>query len=111
MNQLKLKEAIEGVLPGWHVTVDEAEMINVIAEPIAMSHPVYTAAGVASYPNMFYISPFHPSYQPVVSQVGAAFGRPVSIALYITGIILLAGAVDLIYALFQNVAGKSEHIH
>ena len=88
-----------------------AFMINVIAEPIAMSHPVYTAAGVASYPNMFYISPFHPSYQPVVSQVGAAFGRPVSIALYITGIILLAGAADLIYALFQNAAGKSEHIH
>lgn len=32
MNQLELKEAIEGVLPGWHVTVDEAEMINVVAD-------------------------------------------------------------------------------
>ena len=88
-----------------------AFMINVIAEPISISHPIYTASGIVSYPNMFYISPYHPSYQPVVSQVGAAFGRPVSIALYITGIILLAGMVDFIYALFQNAAGKPEHIH
>ena len=32
MNQLELKAAIEAILPKWKVTVDEADMVNVIAD-------------------------------------------------------------------------------
>ena len=32
MNQLELKAAIEALLPEWQVTVDEADMVNVIAD-------------------------------------------------------------------------------
>jgi len=32
MNQLELKNKIAALLPGWHVTVDEADMVNVQAD-------------------------------------------------------------------------------
>ncbi len=68
--------------------------INAALEPLSAAHPVYTAGGAASYPNMFYISPYHPSYQPFVSEIGRQFGRPAAIIVYIAAITALAGITD-----------------
>ena len=86
-----------------------AFIINVIAEPIAMSHPVYTTGGIVSYPNMFYISPYHASYQPVVSTIDALYGRPAAIVAYIAGIIALAGIIDYCFKLICCRSSRGEN--
>ena len=71
-------------------------MINVLAEPIA-------ARGTLSYPNMFYLSPYHASTQPIVRLIDSTYGRPVAMLAYMAGIILLAGAVDLCFAAISKL--------
>ena len=65
-----------------------AIVINVLAEPAAAAHPL--PSGFTSYPDMFYLSPYHVSLQPFVMQIGRAFGRPAAMAAYIISIIILA---------------------
>lgn len=85
-----------------------AVMINVLAEPIAVSHPVYPesagSAGIISYPNMFYLSPYHASAQPVVREIDAAFRRAAAMLTYILIIITGAGLVDLAFSKLSHKA-------
>ena len=84
--------------------------INVIAEPIAAANPIEPAAGlttgagsgVISYPNMFYLSPYHTSNQPFVDIVENTYGRLPAMAAYVAAIIALAGVVDLIFRLLSG---------
>ena len=69
--------------------------INVLAEPIAAAHPL--PSGFTSYPDMFYLSPYHVSLQPFVMQIGRAFGRPAAMAAYIISIIILAWITSCIF--------------
>lgn len=70
-----------------------ASVINIATEPAA------AAAGyIRGYANMFYISPYHPSYQPVVSSIEASPGRIPAIFFYITAIIIISGIFDLIFS-------------
>ena len=69
-----------------------AILINIIAEPMARSSLV-----TGSYPNMFYLSPFHMSNQPFVESVELAYGRPVAMAAYTAAIIVLAGVSDFLF--------------
>ena len=76
-----------------------AIMINVLAEPIAASHPIYPesagTAGIISYPDMFYLSPYRASVQPVIREIDAIFGRAAAMLTYIIMIITAAGFIDL----------------
>ena len=76
--------------------------INVLAEPIAASHPL--SPGLTSYPDMFYLSPYHVSLQPFVMQIGTAFGRPAAMATYIFSIILLAWIADRIFSHLSSIS-------
>ncbi len=58
-----------------------AEMINVISHSILQDPRLD--------PNMFYITPFYPSTQPVFSDIAVRYGIPVEIAAYI-GVIIIA---------------------
>ncbi|MBQ3281187.1 MAG: YwaF family protein [Eubacterium sp.] len=84
-----------------------AIMINVLAEPIAASHPIYPGSvpgtgpaggtGVITYPNMFYLSPYHASTQPVIRSIDASFGRIPAMLAYIIMIIAGAGLADAMF--------------
>ena len=74
-----------------------AVLINVLAEPLAQSGAVPD-----SYPNMFYLSPYHPSDQPFVGRIESMYGRPAAMASYIGAIIAGAGVTDLIFSLVNR---------
>ena len=94
--------------------------INVLAEPIAAAHPIYpqpaaaadtaagadgaagARAGIISYPDMFYMSPYHSSTQPVISIIDATFGRGAAIAAYALMIIFAAGLTDFVFSLITQ---------
>lgn len=79
-----------------------AIMINVLAEPIAAANPIHPesagSAGVITYPDMFYLSPYHASTQPVIKDIDAAFGRAAAMIAYIFMIIAAAGLVDFAFS-------------
>ena len=68
--------------------------LNVALEQTALSNPVN---GVISYPNMFYLSPYHTSNQPLVDIVESTYGRYAAMAAYASATILLAGISDFIF--------------
>lgn len=74
-----------------------AIVINMIAEPISIANPVYDENGILSYPSMFYLSPYHPSYQPIIYDIDKAAGRPAAMAIYTLLIITAAGIVDFLF--------------
>ena len=47
--------------------------------------------------DMFYISPFHNSSQPVFGDVDAAIGKPAGIIIYLAAVIVGAGIVHTVY--------------
>ena len=53
-----------------------------------------------SYPDMFYLTPYHPATQPFARDAETAFGRPVARLLYILALLVL-GALD--HLLYRNV--------
>ena len=57
-----------------------AEIINVISHVILRDPKLE--------PNMFYITPFYPSTQPILSDIASKYGIPVELAVYI-GLIIL----------------------
>ena len=52
--------------------------------------------------DMFYISPFHNSTQPVFGRVDAAIGRPAGIIIYLAAVIVGAGIVHTLYYLIYR---------
>lgn len=75
-----------------------AVAINIATELLPSSGSI--ASG--SYANMFYLSPYHPSYQPFVSSLEESYGRLPAMAAYISGIIALAGVADLGFRLISS---------
>ena len=65
--------------------------INVIGERMS------AGSALSSYPNMFYLSPFHPSNQPFVDIVEKSLGRLPAMAVYTAAIIVIAGVIDFIF--------------
>ena len=65
--------------------------INVIGERMS------AGSALSSYPNMFYLSPFHPSNQPFVDIVEKSLGRLPAMAVYTVAIIVIAGVIDFIF--------------
>ena len=68
-----------------------AVVINVIGERMS------AGSALSSYPNMFYLSPFHPSNQPFVDIVEKSLGRLPAMAVYTAAIIVIAGVIDFIF--------------
>lgn len=66
-----------------------AIILNIIAEPFAASAHALGAAH--SYPNMFYMNPYHISTQPLIGSVQNILGIPAGISVYIAAIIILSG--------------------
>ena len=58
-----------------------------------------------SYPNMFYLSPYHPSNQPFVDIVEKTYGRYAAMAAYTAAVIALAGISDLLF----RMLGRRNH--
>ena len=65
--------------------------INVIGERMS------AGSALSSYPNMFYLSPFHLSNQPFVDIVEKSLGRLPAMAVYTAAIIVIAGVIDFIF--------------
>ena len=65
--------------------------INVIGERMSAGN------ALSSYPNMFYLSPFHLSNQPFVDIVEKSLGRLPAMAVYTAAIIVVAGVIDFIF--------------
>lgn len=76
-----------------------ATLINIIAEPISTAHPVYIGNGAVSYPSMFYLSPYHLSNQPVISQIDVQIGHTAAMIIYILLIMAAAGLVDFMFSI------------
>ena len=70
-----------------------AIVINVVTE-ISSAASGY----VHGYANMFYLSPYHVSNQPVVGAVEQALGRPAAMLLYIIAVAAAAGLADFIFS-------------
>ena len=75
-----------------------AEIINVVCHHIF--HDIHVE------PNMFYITPFYPSTQPVLSDIAQKCGIPVEIAVYL-GLIILTSFI--LYSLFRALAPWTEN--
>ena len=75
-----------------------AEAINVLAH-VLLHDPDLE-------PNMFYITPFYPSTQPVLSDIAHKCGTPVEIAVYL-GLIILTSFI--LYSLFRALAPWTEN--
>jgi len=69
-----------------------AIVINVVTEKV----PPLCSCG-RGYANMFYLSPYHSSNQPIVSAVEASLGRVPAMLLYIAVVIAAAGLVNYIF--------------
>lgn len=70
-----------------------AIMINIITE--------YACVSLGSghgYANMFYLSPYHPSGQPIVGNVEDTLGRIPAMILYIMAVIAAAGLTDYVFS-------------
>ena len=72
--------------------------INVIGERISAE------SILRSYPNMFYLSPYHMSDQPFVDIAEKSLGRLPAMGLYVLAIILLAGVTDFIFRIISRKA-------
>ena len=69
-----------------------AIMINVVTEIFS------SASGrVHGYASMFYLSPYHPSNQPVVGFIEQTLGRPAAMILYMTAVAAAAGIADCLF--------------
>ena len=66
-----------------------AIIINVVAEISSAS-----SGRMHGYANMFYLSPYHSSNQPVVGAVEQTFGRPAAMLLYMIAVAAAAGLAD-----------------
>ena len=69
-----------------------AIVINVVTE-------VSSAASgyIHGYANMFYLSPYHMSNQPIVGAVEQTLGRPAAMLLYVIAIAAAAGLIDRMF--------------
>lgn len=74
-----------------------AVLINVLTEPLAKMTGVQ-----GSYPNMFYLSPYHMSNQPFVTELEQTYGRLPAMGCYVLAIIVLAGIVDFVFWLISR---------
>lgn len=73
-----------------------AEIINVVSHLVIRN--------IRNEANMFSITPYYPSTQPVFHEIALAIGVPAEIALYLALIIL---GSFIIYALFYSIAGRA----
>ena len=73
-----------------------AVILNVVMEPMAQAGPLNT------YPDMFYLSPYHASGQPFVDLVEQKAGHTAAMAAYTSGIIILSGISDFIFYLISR---------
>ena len=76
-----------------------AILINVVTEPLARASVIEN-----SYPNMFYLSPFHPSGQPFIGKLESQYGRPQAMAIYIA---ITAGAAMVSDFLFWLISKRN----
>ena len=74
-----------------------AIIINASTETISASadHP-------HGYANMFYLSPYHSSFQPVISSLEASAGIPAAKLLYAAAITAAAGLTDFVFDLLRS---------
>ena len=72
-----------------------AEVINVVSHLVIQN--------IRQEANMFSITPYYPTTQPILHEVALALGIPAEIALYLALIIL---ASLIIYAVFYVICGK-----
>ena len=79
-------------LPLFGITVIIAEVINVLARVIIRDP--------SREPDMFYISPFYPTTQPVFSQIAGRFGTVPEIIIYLLCLVL---AAYLLYLLEEKL--------
>ena len=80
-----------------------AVVINVLTEPVmAASY----AEGLIphNYAAMFYLNPYHLSPQPLVGTIQKSAGIPLGLALYISAIIAVSGAADLVFSRLKAVS-------
>lgn len=72
-----------------------AIILNIIAEPFAVSAHEHGAPH--SYPNMFYMNPYHISSQPFIDSIQKECGIPAGIAIYAAAIIALSGLTSFAF--------------
>ena len=73
-----------------------AVILNIVMEPMA------AAGSLDTYPDMFYLSPYHASGQPFVDIAEEKAGHTAAMAAYTSGIIVLSGVSDLIFYLISR---------
>lgn len=70
-----------------------AVVINIATEMYCSS----SGCGIHGYANMFYLSPYHTSNQPIVTSVEASLGRVPAMLLYIAAVIAASGGVNYMF--------------
>lgn len=70
-----------------------AVLINIVTELYSST----AGCRIRGYANMFYLSPFHSSNQPIVSSVEASLGRIPAMILYTISIISASGLVNYFF--------------
>ena len=79
-----------------------AIVINVITE-ISSAASGY----IHGYANMFYLSPFHMSSQPIVGAIEQSLGRPAAMLLYVIAVAAAAGLIDFLFSRFSGRSRKA----
>lgn len=89
---------------GWLRSTYLFLSLCVIATLINVASEISSAASghIHGYSNMFYISPYHTSNQPVIGFNEQTLGRPAAILVYITAVAAAAGLADYMFWYFSK---------
>ena len=84
---------------GWLRSTYLFVSLSVVAIAINVVTEMSSAASgyMHGYANMFYLSPYHPSNQPIVGAVEQTLGRPAAMLLYMVAVAAAAGLADFIF--------------
>ena len=76
-----------------------------VAVGINIGTEMYCSAsgcGTHGYANMFYLSPYHTSNQPIVTSVEDSLGRVPAMILYIAAVIAASGLINYVFSVVPN---------